>query len=326
MFSLFRRRSPVLRPFRPPVLEVALVGRPHSGKTVMLDVLTGLPLEQPLPSALRIGIADPRQMALWIRRRRAAESELRRWVKVSSPAPASLTLSLFDGLRETAVLRFRDAPGQLLTHTLPNSSTSQQDLYDAYVAALAGADVLLGFIACPRNRATEDDVQRLREDVQLTCAYLREALRRRRPGRPCALGICVSRIDCRYRDVGDAQARMPREFSNWLAGQVRPLAALPGVGEICLFPLSSLGFDTAVEGPLPGWDEVTRGEPEWRLHRHARPFNLTTLLVWAFLVGLLHRRQEDFSPGELPSMTALCKTLRDDLEGLGGWRLPLKSG
>jgi hypothetical protein len=162
--------------------------------------------------------------------------------------------------------------------------------------------------------------------VQLTCAYLREALRRRSPGRPCVLGICVSRIDCRYRDAGDAQARMPREFLNWLVDRLRPLAASPGVGEACLFPLSSMGFGTAVERPSRGWDDLTLGEPEWLLGPGpARPFNLTTLLVWSLLAGVLHRPQEDFPPADLPRMAAVCKALRDDLDGIGGWRLPLKA-
>src|SRR5690349_14896087 len=143
MLSLFRCRSPAPRLFRPPVLEVGLVGRSHVGKSVMLDVLTGLPLERPLPSGLRLDIPDPRHTALAIHRREKAEADLRRRGKLSTLAPTSRTLSLFDGLREVAVLHLRDAVGQVLTKTTPDAPAALQDRYDNYVAALAGSDILL---------------------------------------------------------------------------------------------------------------------------------------------------------------------------------------
>lgn len=329
MFTLFRKRPALAAPTRPPVLRVGQVGRPHSGKTVLLDQFAGEPLQQVFPSGLRLSIDDPRRMALALRQRREAEARLRRHPEASTVHPKVVSFSLVDAGHERATLQVREAVGQVLTHSLPSGSAEQQAPFETYLNHLAEVDVIWQFVPCPPSQATQADRERLGDDVQLTSAFVRAALRRRKATHPAVLAVVVSRIDARYSSEEDARKRMPREFLNWLTAQVRHLAEAPGIGETFIVPVSALGFGAALRRPVQSptgrsdslaWDDV-----EWLLRPGTmpRPFGVATLAAASILAGLRHQPVDDLPADSVPEIVQLCKRLDGDLAALDSWRVPV---
>jgi hypothetical protein len=330
MFS-FLRSAAKTRPAattRPPTVWVEPVGREHAGKTVLLDELDRAAFDQPLRSGQRLGVADPRRLAEALRRRRDAERRLRREGRETTVHPEVRSYTLLEAGRERAALRVRDEVGQVLTRTTPGAPPELQGQYAEYLGRLAEVDVLWQVIPCPPAQHTAADIERFRDDVQLTTAYVRTALSRR-PGRPCVLGVVLSRIDQRYHSEQHARQRLPGELSGWLTRQLRDLVGCPEVGEAAVLPVSALGFGTAVACPRAaasaGNGGLACGEREWLLRPGAvpRPFNLLPLAAWSLLAGLRVREADGLGAG-LPEAIRLCRVLREDLEALGGWQIPLK--
>jgi hypothetical protein len=328
MLGLFRRRPAPPSAVKVPLLRVEMVGREHAGKSVLADQVFRTALQTRLPSGLDLQVRDPRRLAALLRRAREIDERLSRHGRETTVHPESFLYSLCEGNEELAQLRLRDPIGQTLTHTTLRSPAEDQARYEDYVNALAGADVFWMMVPCIPDRLTHADVRRLKDDVHLHAGYIRAGLARRRRRRPCVLAVVVNRLDARYGSADEARERLPRELLNWMVPQLRPLSGDACVGAAAVFPVTALGFGATVAqasaprgAPASG---LTYGEREWLLRPgHApRAFNLKPLIVWSALAALSHREVEEIP--DLAQIRQACRQLRDDLEALDGWCLPLQ--
>ena len=78
----------------------------------------------------------------------------------------------------------REVIGQILTHTLPELRAELQARYVDYLKNLVNAHVLWTVVPCPPADPEARDRRRYANDLRITMAYLREALRLRTLKRP----------------------------------------------------------------------------------------------------------------------------------------------
>jgi hypothetical protein len=317
-------------------LRAGCIGRGHAGKTSLFRAMGEGPVGDFFPSGLHVDVGDPREVAQMIR-----EAEETQRLLQASGLPPTLEASqiryyLYDGDQRRVVYRMREVIGQVLTHTLPSSEPGQQARYDDYLHTLVNTHVLWAVIPCPPPNPSPRDRRRYANDLRITGAYLREALRLRTLPQPAAVALVLSKIDTLFKDADEARAALPDDT---LLGALGPLTHLvetsSHVSDAVILPASAFGFGNAVlHEPKPGReaphaegaDEGPFGaEPTWLLREGAvpRPFNLDTLVVWTLLFGLLN---QDGGVGlEADSeLGGLCRMLREDLLGEERWFVPLK--
>jgi hypothetical protein len=268
------------------------------------------------------------------------EAEETQRVLQSSGLPPTLEASqiryyLYDGDRQRVVYKMREVVGQVLTHTLPDSSAEQQSRYDEYLHTLVNTHVLWAVVPCLPPNPSLRDRRRYANDLRITSAYLREALRLRSLGQPVAVALVLSKIDTLFKDAGEARSILTDDV---LRNALGPLVHLVGksshVSDAVILPVTAFGFDNAtlreqngrLEGPAPeALDDPSDGEPTWLLKEGAapRPYNLDTLVVWTLLFGLLNQdaRNGAESASEIGE---LCRMLRHDLSAEDRWFLTLK--
>jgi len=129
-----------------PCVQIALVGREHAGKTVLLDQVFRLLGERTLAPGVRLEVADPRCVAVWQRRRRVHLEALRSGRQVSTLSAQKLECLLrHDGSDHSRVL-LQDLVGQVLTHTPPRPSADVLDKYQQNLDKLAVADAWWMFV------------------------------------------------------------------------------------------------------------------------------------------------------------------------------------
>ncbi|MCI0462378.1 MAG: hypothetical protein L0Z62_35955 [Gemmataceae bacterium] len=116
----------------PDVCEVraGCIGRGHAGKTALFRALSEGPVGDFFPSGLHVDVGDPREVAHMIR-----ESEETQRILQASGLPPTVEASqiryyLYDGDQQRVLYRMREVIGQVLTHTLPDSTPEQQARYD----------------------------------------------------------------------------------------------------------------------------------------------------------------------------------------------------
>jgi hypothetical protein len=303
-------------------VRVGLIGREHSGKTTLLDVLDLSCLHQRLRSGLRFAIRDPLQLPRRLKHARKALAQLQSQGQLTTLHPETYSFSLLDGGRELVRLEILDAVGQNLTHP----SEANREAIQAHLDYLRKADVLVQILPCPPAGPSAAEVQQLRDDLLYTEGYVRTALEGRQAANPCTLLTVMNRIDARYRDEADARERLPREILRWVGYQMAPLVRRADIGAAAIVPVSAFGFQRAVVARRRRELDTapTCGEREWLLRDGLapQPFNLTTLPVAAIVCALRHRPVEAFA--DVPGAVGLCGRLARDLEALGGWRIRLK--
>jgi hypothetical protein len=98
-----------------------------------------------------------------------------------------------------------------------------------------------------------------------------------------------------------------------------------------IIPVSAFGFGTAVPAPeergpaVPdrarGFSPLSEGDIEWLLKpsTHPQPFNLTALVWWCLMAGLMLQPADD----RAEELTRLARALADDLRAMGAWVVPL---
>jgi hypothetical protein len=331
-------REEVTRPRGAELREVrgACIGRGQAGKTVLFRTLDEGLVGDFLPSGLHVDVGDPREVAQMIR-----EAERTQRILQSSGLPPTLQTTqmryyLYDGAEQRVVYKMREVIGQVLTHTLPDSAAEQQADYSEYLKSLVNTHVLWAMVPCPPPNPGARERRRYANDLRITVAYLREALRLRSLKQPAAVVLVLSKIDTLFKDAEEARASLPDDV---LCKALGPLVHLidksARVSDAAIIPVTAFGFGNAVlrepgdEGdgtPPESADEPFGAEPTWLLREGVAPapFNLDTLFLWTLLFGLLNREGHDFEPES--EIGEICRMLREDLDAGDPWLLSLKGG
>jgi hypothetical protein len=315
-------------------VRAGCIGRGHAGKTALFRAMAEGPVGDFFPSGLHVDVADPKEVARMIR-----ETEETQRVLQASGLPPTVEASqiryyLYDGDQQRVVYKMREVIGQVLTHTLPDSSPEQQGRYDEYLKTLVNTHVLWGVIPCPPPNPSPRDRRRYSNDLRITTAYLREALRLRALEQPAAVALVISKIDTLFKDADEARAALTDDV---LRSALGPLVHLIGqsvhVGDAAIIPLTAFGFGNAVlreqtgehQGTPEGTNDPFGAEPVWLLKEGAAPlpYNLDTLILWTLYLGLLSQ-EERCGPEGRSEIADLCRMLKDDLLTDDHWLLPLK--
>jgi hypothetical protein len=317
-------------------VRVGCIGRGHAGKTALLRTLHEGPIGDFFPSGLHVDAGDPREVSRIIREGEEAERLLHQFGLPPTLKASQILYYLYDGSAPRVAYRMHEVIGQILTHTLPDSGADLQVKYTQYLRSLLNTHVLCAVVPCQPANPTHADRRRYTNDLRITLAYLREALRLRSLDEPVAVALVLSKIDTLFADAEEARASLTEEV---LRASFGPLVHLieqsPRVSDAVVIPVTAFGFGNAVrredgagrEGVPPDDDDPFGSEPIWLLREavSAQPYNLDTLLTWTLLFGLLNQA----GPGVLEADTDLgqiCRTLAEDLDAINPWFHCLKGG
>jgi hypothetical protein len=314
-----------------PVVRIGSIGRGHAGKTALFHALEDSLVGDYLPSGLHLDAADPREVARMIRDGDESQRLLHQ-----SGLPPTLQVSqnhycVFERDRLRAVCRMREVIGQVLTHTLPDSASELQARYVDYLKNLVNAHVLWVVVPCPPANPGSRDRRRYANDLRITLAYLREALRLRTPRRPAAVALVLSKTDAMFATMEEARAVLTDEVLQRSLGPLVLFMQQSGhVSDAAAFPVTAFGFGKAVlrgDGAerhgAPGSSAEPFGdEPIWLLKEGEapEPHNLDALFLWSVLLGIMNQGEPD------AELDVLCRALRDDLEAADPWIVPIKGG
>ena len=319
---------------RGPEVRIGAIGRGHAGKTALFQALGDGLVGDYLPSGLHLDAADPREVARMIKEAEEAQRLLHR-----SGLPPTLEVSqtrycIYQGDERRVVCRMREVIGQVLTHTLPDSHPRLQAQYTNYLKSLVNAHVLWVVVPCPPGDPTPRDRRRYSNDLRITGAYLREALRLRSLGPKAAVALVLSKTDAMFPSAAAARAALTDEvLLKALGPLVHLLEESSHVSDAAIIPVSAFGFGKAVlrdDGPNrhgtdpESYDEPFGDEPIWLLKdgESPEPYNLDTLFLWSLLIGLLDQGAAERDP----NFDTICRMLRDDLETGDPWLVPVKGG
>jgi hypothetical protein len=317
-------------------VRVGCIGRGHAGKTALLRTLGEGPIGDFFPSGLHVDAGDPREVSRIIREAEETERLLHQFGLPPTLKASQIRYYLYDGAVRRVAYRMHEVIGQVLTHTLPDSAADLQVKYTQYLRSLLNTHVLWTVVPCQPANPTHQDRRRYTNDLRITLAYLREALRLRSLEEPVAVALVLSKIDTLFTDAEEARVSLSEEV---LRASFGPLVHLieqsPRVSDGVVIPVTAFGFGSAVrrpagaarEGLPPEDDDPFASEPIWLLREgvSAQPFNLDTLLTWTLLFGLLNQT----GPGVLEADTDLgqiCRTLAEDLDAINPWFIRLKGG
>jgi hypothetical protein len=329
-----RRPAPGDDTDRGPEVRIGAIGRGHAGKTALFQAFGDGLVGDYLPSGLHLDAADPREVARMIREAEAAQRLLHR-----SGLPPTLEVSqtrycIYQGDARRVACRMREVIGQVLTHTLPDSHPRLQAQYTNYLKSLVNAHVLWVVVPCPPAEPSARDRRRYGNDLRITGAYLREALRLRTLAPKAAVALVLSKTDAMFPSAAEARAALTDDvLLKALGPLVHLLEESSHVSDAAIIPVSAFGFGKAVlrddvtnrHGTDPeSCDEPFGDEPIWLLRdgESPEPDNLDTLFLWSLLIGLLNQGAADRDP----ELDTICRMLRDDLEAGTAWLVPVKGG
>jgi hypothetical protein len=318
-------------------VRVSCIGRGHAGKTALLRTLGEGPLGDFFPSGLHVDAGDPREVARMIREAEETERLLHQFGLPPTLKASQIRYYLYDdGSVHRVAYKLHEVIGQVLTHTLPDSAADRQARYTQYLRSLVNTHVLWAVVPSQPANPTHQDRRRYTNDLRITLAYLREALRLRTLEEPVAVALVLSKIDTLLANADEARASLTEEV---LRASFGPLVHLieqsPRVSDGVIIPVTTFGFGNAVrrqdgtagQGVPPEDDDPFASEPIWLLREgvSAQPYNLDTLLTWTLLFGLLNQT----GPGVVEADTDLgriCRALAEDLDAINPWFLRLKGG
>jgi hypothetical protein len=318
-------------------VNVGCIGRGHAGKTALFRTLGEGPLGDFFPSGLHADAGDPRGVAQMIRESEEAQRLLHQFGLPPTLKAAQLRYYLYEGSVQRVCYRMHEVIGQVLTHTLPDSGPEQQARYTEYLRNLVNTHVLWAVIPCPPIDPSDRDRRRYANDLRITLAYLREAIRLRTLEQPVAVALVLSKIDALFKDAEEARASLTDEVLRTSFGPlVHLIEQSPRVSDVAIIPVTAFGFGNAIlreEGgerqgaPPEAEDEPFGSEPIWLLREgaSAQPYNLDTLFLWTLLFGLLNQAGHGILE-EDTDLSRLCRTLGADLDAIDPWLLPLAGG
>jgi len=315
-------------------VRVGCIGRGHAGKTALFHALGEGMVGDFLPSGLHVDASDPREVARMIREN---DETLRLLHECGLPPTldaSHMHYCLYAGDKRLVAYRVREVIGQVLTHTLPDSSPDLQARYGEYLKSLLNTHVLWAVVPCPPPNPGASDHRRYANDLHIALAYLREALRLRTREQPAAVALVLSKIDAPFETAEQAHSALTDDV---LRDSLGPLVHLieqsANVSDAAIIPTSALGFGNAVrrepgadrhEAPPESADDPFGSEPIWLLRdgASASPFNLDTLFLWTLLLGLLRQAGAGAETDE--EVGNVCRMLGEDLEAGDPWLVPLK--
>lgn len=314
-------------------VRIGCIGRGHAGKTALFQVLGDSLVGDFLPSGLHLDAADPREVARMIKESEDAQRLLR---KSGLPPTLSVTQTrycIYEGDRPRILCRMREVIGQVLTHTMPDSEARLQARYVDYIKSLVNANVLWVVVPCPPAYPKDRDRRRYANDLRITMAYLREALRLRTLKEPAAVALVLSKTDALFANAQEAREALTDDVLKCAVGPlVHLIEQTDRVSDAAIVPTSAFGFGKAVLHPdaterheAPGSAEEPFGdEPIWLLKEgeSPAPYNLDTLFLWSLLLGLMNKG----STATDAELDTLCRMIRDDLEAGEPWLVPIKGG
>jgi hypothetical protein len=318
----------------PVTVRLETIGREHSGKTAKKVCFYKGPLQGAIASGLELTADDPRHMSRWMQDALEIYRSLQGRGLLTTLDPEVTEYHLFEADEPRLVFQVREVVGQVLTHTTPESDAAIQDRYAKYVANLSQAHVLEVVIPCPPAEGSSADQTRFEADLQLHASYLREALKVRGTDLPCAVILILNKLDTRFANEAEARAALTDERLRTALGRlVRIAEGSQKVGLGAIFPLTAFGFGNAVPAEeeagagragrsvAGGASALSHDETEWLLKPNAMPapFNLTALVWWEIMAGLLLKPAD----GRERELARLAEMLRGDLEAMEGWYVPL---
>jgi hypothetical protein len=323
----------------PATVRLSLLGREHAGKTALLNLVSQG--TDGLASGLQVDVEGPWDMAKRIQDTRQTVELLRRTGLPSTLDRPKLEVHLYEGDVKWITLSFHEVVGQLLSSTTRESSPEQKEQCGAYLSELMLSDVAWVVLPSPPREATYDDLSRYDNDIKLTRAYLRESLRLR-SGHPCSVAIVLTKLDTLFTGAEEAKAQLEKGH---LIEVLRPLCdilqASEKVNRAAIFPTTSFGWNNAIprqvkqdaNGKSDGIPHdgrqaggLEQGETEWILRPGVspQPYNLTALLVWTFVSGILFQHFCDDHHTE-GGLGRICSSLNGDLKALeNAWYVHLK--
>jgi hypothetical protein len=315
-------------------VRVGCIGRGHAGKTALLRALSEGPLGDFFPSGLHVDAGDPRGVAQMIREAEEAQRLLHQCGLPPTLEASQYRYALYEGDEPRVLYKLHEVIGQVLSHTLPDSAADLQARYAQYLRHLVNTHVLWAVIPSQPANPSARDRRRYANDLHITLAYLREALRLRSLGKPVAVALVLSKIDVLCKDAEEARATLTDEV---LRASFGPLVHLieqsPRVSDAVVIPVTAFGFGNAVlreegvgrEGAPSAEDDPFASEPIWLLREgaSAQPYNLDTLFLWTLLYGLVNRAGDGAAEGDVP-FAPIRQTLSEDLAAIDPWLLPLK--
>jgi hypothetical protein len=321
-------------PGAPATVRAGCIGRGNAGKTALFRTMDETIIGDTFPSGLTADCGDPREVARMIR-----EAEQTRRLLHLSGLPPTLHATpmlyyLYEGDERRVAYEAHEVIGQILTHTFPDSAPEQQALYGEYLQSLATTDVLWAVVPCPPANPGARERRRYADDLRITLAYLREALRWRPTGRPVAVALVLSKIDTIFDNEEEARATLTDAVLRRALGPLVQMLETSGrVSEAAIIPVTSFGFGNAVRRDAAASpaevndvaDESSEAEPVWVLREGVdqNPCNLSNLFLWTLITGLLNEEKPEVSGGEDPTDNVI-RMLRADLQAGDPWFVPLR--
>lgn len=304
------------------MVNLETVGRPNAGKTGLRLAVSKAMVNSHLASGLYFSGGDPTRVAQMLLNDAALEEHLQEDDIPSSVDETLIEYELHEGDDLRVEFQTHEAVGQILTHTTPDSPPERQRIYRSYIERLSKADVLHIVMPAPPPSPTNADRERFLNDLKITTAYAREALKLRESTQPCGVAIVLTKIDTLYESTESARHELTDEvLKDSLKPLVMTVANSKKVGEAVIVPVSSFGWQKAIRKAEGG-----RGhDASWILREDSgiEPFNVDTLMVWSLLAGLLH--QEVPTQGEeVPDIARVFRMLSEDLHTGDDWIVPIK--
>ena len=304
--------------------RMEMIARPTAGKTTMLTAINEVCEGAHLPSGLWFGVDDPLKSNEILQRLHQRREELHTEVGPSSTQDDyELEYCLEEGEESRVKFVTHEVIGQVLTGTTPDSTPAQRTLYDRYLKKLGSANALVPMIAVPQGDADPHSRSQFKEDLRLTNAYLRQALKLHAADTPCVVAIVVTKIDTLFPTEKQARQTLTNDvLREALAPLVQTVAASEKVREAVIVPTSSLGFGRSEEVDGDEGNSNHRGPLHRLVGEELDPFNVTGLLVWLLLNGLT---PQSIPMGDHETVFGrVVQMLADDLDALAPWLMPIK--
>jgi hypothetical protein len=318
------------------LIKTGVLARGAAGKSMLFGGLPKITADF-LASGLLLDKDSASKIADDFRKFAVVNEQLRKHGLKPTRVPEEISFRLYEGDDPRCVFETREVVGQILTAT-SESSSEMTRLAAEYLDYLGQSDVYWAMIPCPPANPTGYDRERFERDLKLTSGWLRFALRNRPQRRPVAVAILISKIDARYESEEAARRALTDDVvTKWLSTMVKSALQSPQVVDAAVIPVSGMGFQNAVlkeieadealpeelgelddEGILEATEPVYILKPKHMI----QPYNLTTLVVWSLLMGLVNREIEEGDQYEC--MGQVVRKLDDDLRDLGGWYIPIK--
>jgi hypothetical protein len=148
------------------------------------------------------------------------------------------------------------------------------------------------------------------------------------------VALILNKLDTRFTNEAEARAALTDERLRTVLGRlVRIAEGSAKVGLAAIFPITAFGFGNAVPAPAPaeasrngngvadGASLLSHGETEWLLKPNATPvpFNLTALVWWEIMAGLLLKPAD----GREQELARIAQMLQGDLDAMDAWQVAL---